>query len=271
MKIFKNKYSLQKEILNVNNIYFIPTMGGLHKGHLSLIKHSKNFKGKIIVSIYVNPKQFNKKEDYTSYPRNLKRDIKILSTLGVNYLYLPTYEDIFTFRPFNGVYLNNFSKKLCGKKRKGHFKGVVNVVNRFLEIIKPKFILLGLKDFQQLQLIKNHIIKRKINTKVIPCKTIRESNGVACSTRNNNLDQKSLNTASRVFLYLHNKKKILNKDIKKFNFKNFRKDLIKLGVKKIEYLQLLNLDTLKIPKSKKENFNIFISYYLGETRLIDNI
>ena len=101
MKIFKSKHKLKKEILNIKNISFVPTMGGLHKGHLSLIKKSKEFKGKILVSIFVNPKQFNKKKDYISYPRNIKNDLKILKNLNVNYVYLPSFKDIYSFRPIN--------------------------------------------------------------------------------------------------------------------------------------------------------------------------
>ena len=158
MKIFKDKHSLQKEIINTNGISFVPTMGGLHKGHLSLIKKAKKYKYKICVSIFVNPNQFNKKDDFKNYPRNLKSDIKLLQKLKVNYLYLPTYSDVYSFATKNKIYLDKFSKKLCGKFRKGHFEGVLNVVNRFLEIIKPKYIYLGLKDFQQLILIENQLL-----------------------------------------------------------------------------------------------------------------
>ena len=140
MKIFKDKHTLQKEILKTKGISFVPTMGGLHKGHISLIKKSKKSKFKTLVSIFVNPKQFNKKSDFRSYPRNTKKDLKKLKKLKINYLYIPTFKDIYGFKPKEKVFLDKFSKKLCGKFRKGHFEGVLNVVNRFLEIIKPKYI-----------------------------------------------------------------------------------------------------------------------------------
>ena len=202
MKIFKNKHKLRKEILNIKNLCFIPTMGGLHKGHISLIKRSKKFKGFCIVSIFVNPKQFNEKKDFANYPRNIKRDLKILNDLKVDFLYLPNFKDIFSFTAQKKIYLDKFSKKLCGKYRANHFKGVLNVVNRLLEIIKPKYIFLGNKDFQQLQLIKLHIKKRYIPTRVIACKTVRENNGIACSTRNNNLKKKHISIASNVYKFL---------------------------------------------------------------------
>ena len=128
-------------------------MGSIHKGHLSLISKSNQICNKTVVSIFVNPKQFNNKKDLNTYPRNNKNDIRILRKLKVHYLYKPSYDDIYKFKTEKKIYLDKFSKELCGKFRKGHFKGVIDVVNRFLEIIKPKTILLGNKDFQQLYLI----------------------------------------------------------------------------------------------------------------------
>ncbi len=271
MKIFKSKYKLQKEILNIKNISFVPTMGGLHKGHVSLIKKSQNFNGKILVSIFVNPKQFDQKKDFLRYPRNLKKDLILLKRLKVDFLYLPTLKDIFSFKVQNKIYLDKFSKQLCGKTRKEHFKGVLNIVNRFLDLIKPKYIFLGVKDFQQSYLITKHIIKRKINSKVINCKTIREKNGVAYSTRNMNLNKDQLNIASKVIRYLKNRKRLIKKELRNWDALNIKKDLINLGVSKIDYIELFNSKTLIKPKSEKENFKIFIAFYLDKTRLIDNI
>ena len=207
MKIFKDKHTLRKEILKTKGISFVPTMGGLHKGHISLIKQSKKTKLKTLVSIFVNPKQFNKKSDFRSYPRNTKKDIKQLKKLKINYLYIPTFKDIYGFKPKKKVFLDKFSKKLCGKFRKGHFEGVLNVVNRFIEIIKPRYIFLGKKDYQQLYLIKKHLEKRKIKSKIVECKTIRENNGIACSSRNSNLSKNQKKIASNIFYYLSNLKK----------------------------------------------------------------
>ncbi len=271
MKIFKSKHKLQKKILNIKNISFVPTMGGLHRGHISLIKKSKTFKGKILVSIFVNPKQFNEKKDFLSYPRNLKKDLIILKNLNVDFVYIPNVKNIFSFRPKNKIFLDKSSKKLCGQSRRGHFEGVLNVVNRFLEIIKPEYIFLGIKDFQQSYLINRHILKKKINTKVIHCKTIREKNGVACSTRNNRLNENQFKIASNVFKYLKAKKKLIQKKISNFKLLKIKKDLTNLGVTKIDYVELYNVKTLKRPKNKREKFKIFIAFYLNKIRLIDNI
>jgi pantoate--beta-alanine ligase len=270
MKIFKNKLKLQNWILKANCISFVPTMGGLHKGHLSLIKKAKSYKCKILVSIFVNPKQFNKKNDYQNYPRDLKSDIKVLKKLKVDYLYLPVNKEIYGFKPLNKVYLNKFSKKLCGKFRNGHFEGVLNVVNRFLEIIRPKYIFLGLKDFQQLTLIKSHILKNKIKTKIVECKTIREKNGVACSTRNLSLNKKQIKIAANIYKYLFQlKKKIKKKSI--YNFNSLNKNLNSLGASKIDYIQGIDLKNLKKMNKKTKKFNLFIAYYIKNIRLIDNI
>ena len=144
--------------------------------------------------------------------------------MKIDYLYIPTFKDIYGFTPKNKVFLDKSSKKLCGKFRKGHFEGVLNVVNRFIEIIKPKCIFLGKKDYQQLYLIKRHIEKRKIKSKIIKCKTIRENNGVACSSRNLDLSKSQMKIASNIFHYLRKVKKKIRKNYNLFDVKEIKKD-----------------------------------------------
>ena len=272
MKIFKHRLALNKEINSKKNLSFVPTMGGLHDGHKYLIKQAKSKKNKVIVSVYVNPKQFNSKKDFVSYPRNLSLDLKILKKLKVDYVFVPNFKEIYSFKTKKKIYLHKVSKKLCGKFRKSHFPGVINVVNRLLEIIKPKFIYFGKKDYQQFFLISKHIKKRKINTAVIPCKTIRDKNGVAHSSRNKRLNKNSIKIASKVVALLKKEKRnIKKKFLLKFNQKKIYRDLFKLGVNKIDYIECLNLATLKKTLYSKSKFNIFIAYYLKDTRLIDNI
>ena len=215
MKIFKNKKSLINEISGLKKIAFVPTMGALHKGHISLINKAKKKSNEILVSIYVNPKQFNSKKEFKKYPRKLIQDIRILKKNKINYLYLPTNKDIYSFNPSNKISLDNFSKILCGKFRPHHFKGVLNVVNRFIEIVKPKFIYLGMKDFQQLSLIQSHVNKNNIKTKIISCPTIRLKNGLAISSRNSKLSQNHIICAGKIYRYLKNNKKLIfNKILK---------------------------------------------------------
>ena len=130
-------------------------------------------------------------------------------------------------------------------------------------MLEPKYILLGKKDFQQLFLIKKHIEKNKINTKVIECNTVREKNGIACSSRNYNLNRTEIINFSKIIRFLKRNKKLIDKNIIYNKIKAF-------GVKKIDYIEFLNLKTLKKPKSKKSKFNIFVAFYIGKTRLIDN-
>ena len=268
MKLFTNKKQLQKEIRKFNNINFVPTMGALHRGHESIIRKSVKGPGKTLVSIFVNPKQFNNKKDLNTYPRNNKKDIKILKKLKVHYLYKPSYDDIYKFKTKKKIYLDRFSKELCGQYRKGHFKGVIDVVNRFLQIIRPKTIILGNKDFQQLYLIKKHIQKNKIKTRVLPCKTIRDKYFIAYSSRLNKLNYLEKNKLIRVIKFLKRYKKNLLSKKQKFNFNEIKEKIISMGVNKVDYIKLIDLKTLKRPKKNK--FNLFYAFYIGKVRLIDN-
>ena len=177
-------------------------MGALHEGHEALIKKSVRESRKTLVSIFVNPKQFENEKDFKNYPKNYKNDIKILKKLKVAYLYKPSYEDIYKFKTKNKIFLDPFSKKLCGKFRRGHFRSVVDVVNRLLEIIKPKKILLGNKDFQQLILIDKHIKKNRINTKVFLFKTVRDKNFIAYSSRLKRLKNYEKNNLIKIIKFL---------------------------------------------------------------------
>ena len=175
MKIFKSINKLKKEVNFKANIGFVPTMGALHNGHISLIESSKKKCKKTIVSIFVNPSQFNKRDDFKNYPKNYLRDIKVLKKIKVDYLLIPTTKQIFRSQKQMKIKINNRDKVMCAKYRKGHFEGVLGVINQLLKVIKAKYIFLGEKDYQQLYLI-NKFIKKKYKTKIIPCKTIRDKN-----------------------------------------------------------------------------------------------
>tara|TARA_B100000700_G_scaffold313655_1_gene398990 strand:+ start:89 stop:898 length:810 start_codon:yes stop_codon:yes gene_type:complete len=268
MKLFTNKKKLQKELKDIKNISFVPTMGSLHKGHESIIKKSVNESRCTLVSIFINPKQFENEKDLKNYPKNIKKDMRILKKLKVDYVYKPSYKDIYNFKTKNKIYIDKFSKKLCGKFRRNHFKGVLDVVNRFIEIIKPQKILLGSKDFQQLFLINKHIKKNKINTKVIQCKTVRDSDFIAFSSRLLKLKNYEKRILSKAIDILRLYKKNLIKKKLKYDRNSLIKILLSLGVKKVDYVEIINLKTLKKPKTDK--FNIFFALYVGKIRFIDN-
>ena len=270
MKILLNNDDLNEALYKVSNLGFVPTMGSLHSGHISLIKRSVNVSNKTIVSIFVNPTQFNNKNDFKRYPKNIKKDLKILKKLNVNFVYLPKVKEIYFSTRFTKIKIPKKDQILCAKFRKGHFEGVIDVMDRLTKIINPQKIFMGEKDFQQIYLVKKFLSKR-YSSKIIKCKTIRDKNKLALSSRNLLLDKIKLLKAGKLIQKIFNIKKILKKkdNINKFlNLK--KKELSKLYNVKIEYLELRNIYTLK--KSKKiKNSKIFIAYYVDKIRLIDNI
>ena len=271
MKIFRNSKELIKLIKNYRSLGFVPTMGALHKGHIKLIKLSQKKCVNTIVSIFVNPNQFNNKNDYKRYPRNISKDLSLLKKLKIDLVFIPTKRDMYNKKRLKKIILDNFHKKLCGKFRPGHFIGVVDIVDRFLNLIRPKYIFLGEKDYQQLVLIKK-FISNKYKTKVIPCKTVRNSKGLALSSRNYLLNKNEKKIGSKIYKLLKKSKFCLKKSKSKSIFlKKIQNKIINFGVRKIEYLKLIDLKTNSEITKKTKKYNIFISYYFRNIRLIDNV
>ena len=269
MKIIFDKYKLIKFAQYEKNLGFVPTIGVIHAGHISLIKKSNNHCNKTLVSIFINKPQFNKKNDYIKYPKNLRKDIFILKKLKIDYLYLPSTKQIYPDGSRKNIKIHSFEKILCGKNRPGHFKAVADVIDRFIKIIRPKKIYLGEKDMQQLMIIKHFIKKNHDAINVIGCKTIREKNGIAYSSRNFLLSIKEKNIASKIYRFLINKKNKIIKNKIPLNF--VKRKILKLGISKIDYIKVVDINKLIKPYKKEYKYKIFISYYLGSTRLIDNI
>jgi len=270
MKIILNNSILQKTLGPFNDIGFVPTMGGIHEGHLSLIQKSIKSNKKTIVSIFINPKQFNDIKDFKSYPSNIKKDLAILKKIKkLDFIYIPKFKDIYDSKKQSNIKINKKDKILCAKYRKGHFEGVLDVMNRLTSLIRPKMIFMGKKDFQQLFLVKNYI-EKKFNTKVIGCKTIRNKNKLALSSRNSLLNEQELKHVekiSKTFFNLKNKIKN-NRNINSFLQKS-KKDLEKFFNIKIEYLENRNTKNLTI-SNKYRGSKVFLSYYYKNIRLIDN-
>ena len=271
MKILLNNTSLFKSLRPFNDLGFVPTMGGIHQGHLSLINKSNKLCKKTIVSIFVNPKQFNNKKDLKSYPRNIKKDLKILKkSKKVDFVYLPKFKDIYKDKKKSKIKLLKRDKILCARFRKGHFEGVLDVMNKLTKIINPQKIFMGEKDFQQLYLVKKKL-EQIYKTKVIPCKTIRDRNNVALSSRNFLLNKSNLVIAAKIYEKLTGIKKNIKNKKNISNFLNLQKNELKNNYKiKIDYLELRNVNNLKISSTKK-NSRLFIAYYLNNVRLIDNL
>ena len=269
MKLIKLKTDLIKAIEFDKRLGFVPTMGSLHDGHKALIKKSKKNCKKTLISIFVNPTQFNNKKDYETYPKNLKKDLSYLKKLKVDYVYLPTIKQIY-WKKNDKIKLNKSQNILCAKFRKGHFEGVLDVLGRFIDLISPQKVFMGEKDFQQFFLVKNYI-ENKFNTKVYVCKTIRAKNKLALSSRNSLLNKKSFIESGIITKRLLTLKNQINKNKK--NYKklifNLKKELLKNFHIKIEYLECRNIQNLSTNISNK-SFKLFVAYYINNVRLIDN-
>ena len=269
MIIFKSINKLNKKVDFKASIGFVPTMGSLHKGHISLINSSKKICKKTLVSIFINPTQFNNKRDFYNYPKSLSKDMRILKKLDVDYLFLPKVSEIYKDGNKRKIKISKKDKIMCAKFRPGHFEGVLAVINQFLLNIKAKYIFFGEKDFQQLYLI-NKFIEKKFTTRIISCKTIRDRSNLPYSSRVARLSYSEIVKAKKV-------SKIFKKIFisLKRKFKNNKKILfylnkIRLVSSEIEYFDIRNKNNLTL-KCNRSNFKIFIAYKINSIRLIDNI
>ena len=268
MKIIKTANKITAELLNKKKIGFIPTMGCLHDGHVSLIRKSKKKKLLTIVSIFVNPLQFNNKKDFKKYPKTIFKDLNICKKNKVDYVYLPQKKDIY---PEKKIIIKNkihyFKNYMEGKFRPGHFEGVIEVVKRLLSHIKTTYLFLGKKDYQQLIIIKKYLEKINSKIKVVPCDTIRARNGIALSSRNKLLNERSLIIAGKIISFLKRNK---NQIIKSKKNIFFLKKIKEFGANKVDYLSAFNLKKLKRTNKPSINTRVFLAYYLNGVRLIDN-
>tara|TARA_Y200000002_G_C22637773_1_gene645512 strand:+ start:43 stop:858 length:816 start_codon:yes stop_codon:yes gene_type:complete len=271
MNILLNNDSLTKSLRPFKDIGFVPTMGSIHKGHISLIKKSIKLCKKTLVSIFVNPKQFNNKKDFKSYPTNLKKDLSLLKKIKkIDFVYIPNFTDIYNSKRDKKITINKKDNILCAKYRKGHFEGVLDVMDRFTSQIKPKKIFLGEKDYQQLYLVKKYIQKR-YSAKIISCKTVRDINKLALSSRNYLLNKRELKLAATITnkLFLLKRRVKSKKNINKFLSK--QKKLLKQKFNiKIDYLECRNEKNL-LMTNKFYKSRLFIAYYINNIRLIDNM
>tara|TARA_B100000287_G_C20579660_1_gene759853 strand:+ start:14 stop:823 length:810 start_codon:yes stop_codon:yes gene_type:complete len=268
MKIFKSFNVLNREINFNKNIGFVPTMGSLHKGHIYLIKKAKFKLRKVLVSIFVNPTQFNDKKDFNRYPRNINKDISILRKLGVDYVFIPKNNEIYNKGIMRKIKISKKDKVLCARRRIGHFEGVLAVINRLLENINAKFMYLGEKDFQQIFLIKKYL-QNKFKTKIVACKTIRNKNKLPLSSRNVLLNKNSLKNSENISKILYNFKRRITYKFSDSKLLESYLLKIKLLCDKVEYFEIRNSQNLS-KKFTKKNFKIFIAYKQGNVRLIDN-
>ena len=258
-------------------IALIPTMGNLHEGHLSLVKQSIELQLNPLVTIYVNPLQFGPNEDFEKYPRTINQDKKNLEKYKCAYLYLPEKTELMEgIKKLKAPY----SKFLCAKKRPGHFDGVITIVNRFLELIKPEYCFFGQKDFQQQLIIQNHLKANKLSTKLIVGETVRDENGLALSSRNNYLTQTEKKDASIIYKYLNEIADQLKKihqetfdDISKSTSiicKEYKNKFKEKGFD-VDYLAIVNSKNLEKIRKDETDLLIAIAVHYRGVRLIDNL
>lgn len=213
MKVI-TKISEIKEIRkNIQNkkIGFVPTMGGLHSGHLSLINRAKNENEITIVSVFLNPTQFNDKKDLETYPANLQDDITLLEKADVDFLFAPSYAEMYPDNYKYKITENSFSKLLCGASRPGHFDGVLTVVMKLFSLVRPANAYFGEKDFQQYKLLKGMAEAFFLDINIVPCPIVREESGLALSSRNRKLSARGLEAAPKFHEILSSEKSVAQK------------------------------------------------------------
>lgn len=257
MQIIRDKKELPK------GYNLVPTMGYLHSGHLSLIKQAK-LHGKTLVSIFVNPTQFGKNEDFSTYPRDEERDIKLLEQAGIDALYLPKIADIYPDGFSTSISIGSIGQELCGKSRPTHFDGVALIVTKLLMQTAAKKAFFGEKDFQQLFIIRKIVAELDLPTEIFGVPTMREGDGLAMSSRNSYLSSKERKIAPKLYQILNEIKTGMDIEIAK-------EKLLSYGFSRIDYIEIRNAKNLKKAAINDSDAIILTAAWLGKTRLIDNL
>lgn len=277
MKIFYKIEDIRKELKEIKKkgkiVGFVPTMGYLHNGHISLIRRSKKECDYTVVSIFVNPTQFGPNEDFERYPRDFERDRKILENEGVDFLFYPDVKEMYKEDFKTWVIVEELSEVLEGKFRPGHFRGVTTVVIKLLNIIQPDRAYFGWKDAQQLIIIKKMVDDLNIPVEIIGCPTIREKDGLAESSRNVYLNEEERKKAIALWKGLQKIKELIElKNIRdaEILIEEGKKVIESFGVE-IQYLEIVDIRTLKKVEKIENDCLICGAIKIGNVRLIDNI
>jgi len=264
-----------KEYLNScreenRNIALVPTMGGLHEGHLKLIDKAKECSDTVVVSVFVNPTQFAENEDFEAYPKTLSEDKEILEAIEVDALFVPLENQIYPDGSSQDYDVGRMGKILCGISRPIHFNGVAQVVSRLFDIVKPDYAVFGEKDYQQLLIIESLVERESLKTTIVSVPTVRESDGLAMSTRNNYLSSADRVNAALFYQQLVATKIAIQSGVDISKATEQAVDALS-GVFDIEYIEVLNANNLTQITTSSSEIIIISAVKLGETRLIDNI
>ena len=274
MKICKTIKEMQAEVSRRDRnktLGFVPTMGALHEGHLSLVRLSKSNCDLSAVSIYVNPSQFGPQEDFGRYPRNLERDLALLADNGADYVFLPDNEQMYPAGYKTWVEVEGLSSILCGNSRPGHFRGVATIVLKLVQIVKPDLMFMGMKDFQQVVVLETMLRDLNSDTQIFRCPIVRESDGLAMSSRNMYLSPEERAKALCLSQTLDMGRQMVASGKKRAEEVILAaEDKINAAGGRIDYISLVNGSTLQPQDVIDQDTRMLLAVYIGNTRLIDN-
>lgn len=274
-QVFTTVKSLQKRLHNERenaSIGFFPTMGALHHGHISLVKQALQENDIVVVSIFVNPTQFNNPDDLEKYPRTLEKDIELLNEAGDIIVFAPDVETVYPADYENiNINLGMLGETMEGEFRPGHFDGVMNVVKRLFDIVMPDRAYFGMKDFQQVAVIKHMVKETKASVKIVVCDIVREKSGLASSSRNVRLSEGQKEDSLIIIQTLNYLKSLVSEYPPRKAWKK-AKQFFREGKLELEYLEIINPATLKrLDKKWIPGAHACIVAYSGEVRLLDNM
>jgi pantoate--beta-alanine ligase len=276
MRIIKSVKQMQSFSTSLRmdgkKIAFVPTMGYFHEGHLSLMKEAKKMADCLVVSIYVNPTQFGPKEDFSKYPRDLDRDLKMAESVNVDVIFYPPDNEMYPANYQTHVDVEKVTQNLCGMSRPGHFRGVATVCNKLFNIVKPDFAVFGKKDFQQFVTIERMVDDLNMDIQIIGSPTVRESGGLAMSSRNKYLNKDERKSALTLFKALKLAQKLYSNGEKKSSviIAEVEKLIKRAPFTAIDYIKICDTRTLNDADKIKNQSVIALAVKVGNTRLIDN-
>lgn len=278
MDIFNEKEKLTQAIIELKKqnktLGFVPTMGALHEGHMSLVKASKAQNDYTIVSIFVNPTQFNNPDDLKKYPRTEEKDIELLIKNDCDFVYIPSVRDIYGENERAKHYdFGTIDKVMEGASRPGHFDGVATVVSKLFNIVQPTKAYFGEKDFQQIRIIQEMVSQEKLEVEIIPMPIHRADTGLALSSRNARLSSQELSDAPQIYEILSKAVSLKAEGKNVVEIKQFVEDEFAKSPFELEYFEITNEETLLSIEDFEEAQNVrgFVVAYAGDVRLIDNI
>ena len=273
MKIVKNLSEISEIASDLykrqKKINLIPTMGNIHPGHLSLITEANKFEGINIVSIFINPAQFNDIDDFKNYPKTFEKDLEILSKTNCKIIFVPDKEAIYPKGVNSDKTIFKYRNILCDLVRSGHFDGVTTIVEILFDLIKPSKVFFGEKDFQQLKIIEQLIIQNELKIHLIKCPSIRDESGMSLSSRYSTFTQDQKKKLAQCAIIIKSNLINLKKDFNQKILDNLQDELKNFGISKIDYCEVRYENDLSLSTTKKKS-RLFVAFYINRIRVIDN-